>query len=343
MTDFTDESSSNAVPGSIPEGDGPDVSVVVPVRNREDLLPGLLGALDRQTLDGRRFEVIIVDDCSVDRTKAIVQAWVDSDPLRRHLVVSEGKGPGHARNRGLSLSTAEWIAFTDSDTLPEPDWLEAGLRSVERLGAVAVEGSVEPWPPDAIGPQTHQVINTTGGLYMTANMIYRREVLDELGGFDERFYQPFLEDSDLAFRLMDSGYDIPFAPEVRVRHHVIQPSFSSIFRSTRHQRWLSLFAVKHPDRYWTQLRPAVRPLSSVDVDVILALFSILALSRTRGPGRAVLFAVAAHGFKSGLASNGVFHGPLDQSGSRAVLALGLPVARAFWWLEGCIHFRKFVW
>jgi glycosyltransferase involved in cell wall biosynthesis len=279
--DRPNEISWSAVPVSIGDGIGPDVSVVVPVRNREAVLGGLLGALDRQTLDRGRFEVIIVDDYSVDRTRAIAQAWVDSDPSRRHLVVSEGKGPAHARNRGLSLATAEWIAFTDSDTLPEPNWLEAGLRSVERLGAVAVEGAVEPWPPEAIGPQTHQVINATGGLYMTANMIYRREVLDEVGGFDERFYEPFLEDSDLAFRVMDSGHDIPFAPEVRVRHHVFQPSFRNVFRSTRHQRWLSLFAAKHPDRYWTQLRPAVRPLSSVDVDVILGLLSTLALAKTR--------------------------------------------------------------
>jgi len=328
---------------SIGDGIGPDVSVVVPVRDREALLQGLLGALDRQTLDRARFEVIIVDDYSVDRTRAIAQAWVDSDPSRRTLVVSEGKGPGHARNRGLSVATAEWIAFTDSDTLPEPDWLEAGLRSVERLGAVAVEGAVEPWPPEAIGPQTHQVMNTTGGLYMTANMIYRRDVLDEVGGFDERFYEPFLEDSDLAFRVMDSGYDIPFAPEVRVRHHVRQPSFSDVLRSTRHQRWLSLFATKHPDRYWTHLRPAVRPLSSVDIDVILGLLSTVALAKTRGPGRAVLFAIAANGLKRGLASNGVFHGPREEAGSRAALAVGLPVARAFWWVEGCIRFRKLVW
>jgi glycosyltransferase involved in cell wall biosynthesis len=324
-------------------GVGPDIAVVVPVRNREALLGGLLRALDRQTLARERFEVIIVDDYSVDRTREVARAWADSDPSRRHLVVSEGKGPGHARNRGLSLATARWIAFTDSDTLPEPDWLEAGLRTVERLGAVALEGAVEPWPPEAIGPQTHQVINRTGGLYMTANMIYGREVLDEVGGFDERFYEPFLEDSDLAFRVMDSGHDIPFAPEVRVLHHVRQSSFGDVLRSTRHQRWLSLFAAKHPDRYWTDLRPAVRPLSSIDIDVILGLVSTVALTKTRGPGRAVLFVVAANGLKRGLASNGVFHATRDQVASRVALAFGLPVARAFWWLEGCIRFRNLMW
>ena len=109
---------------------------------------------------------------------------------------------------------------------------------------------MEPWPTEAIGPHTHQIVNRGGGLYMTANMIYRRDLLEDLGGFDERFRE-FLEDSDLAFRVMDAGHEIPFAPEVRVRHHVRSPGFGAILRSTRHQRWISLFAAKHPDRYWT--------------------------------------------------------------------------------------------
>ncbi len=329
----------------LPSGDksAPEIAVIVPVRNREALLPGLLAALDQQTLERPRFEVIIADDSSVDRTREIARAWVDSDPSRLRLVVSEGRGPGHARNRGLRLATAEWIAFTDSDTLPEPDWLEAALRGVERLGAVAIEGAVEPWPPESIGPRTHQVINRTGGLYMTANMIYRRDLLEELGGFDERFTEPFLEDSDLAFRVMDSGHEIPFASEVRVRHHVRSSGLRDILKSTRRQRWLSLLARKHPDRYWTQLRPAVRPLSSVDVDVMVALLSAAALVKTKGPGRAVLLAVAANGLRRGCGSHGVFRASRGEAAKRAALAVGLPIGRTLWWLEGCIRFRKVIW
>jgi GT2 family glycosyltransferase len=242
----------------------------------------------------------------------------------------------------LRAATGEWIAFTDSDTLPEPDWLEAGLRSIQRLGGVAVEGAVEPWPPDAIGPRTHQVVNRTGGLYMTANMMYRRDLLERLGGFDERFLE-FLEDSDLAFRVMDSGFEIPFAPEVRVRHHIRSPSLADTLKSTRHQRWLSLFARKHPDRYWSQLRPAVRPLSSVDVDVMLGLLSIAAVSKTKGPGRAVLLAVAANGLRRGFGSHEVFRASRGEAAARAALAVGMPIGRTLWWLEGCIRFRKAIW
>ena len=177
---------------------------------------------------------------------------------------------------------------------------------------------------------------------MTANMIYRRDLLKRLGGFDERFRE-FLEDSDLAFRVMDAGYEIPFAPEVRVRHHVRSLGVRDSLRSTRHQRWLSLFASKHPDRYWTHLRPAVRPLSSVDVDVILGLLSTAALVKTKGPGRAVLLAVAANGLKRGFGSREVFRAQRGEIASRAALAVGLPIGRTLWWLEGCIRFRKLVW
>jgi glycosyltransferase involved in cell wall biosynthesis len=321
----------------------PDVSVVVPVRDRANLVPTLLAALDAQELPSDRFEVLVVDDGSRDSTPEIVEAWARRDPGRRALIRGEGRGPGYARNLGVRQSRARWIAFTDSDTAPDANWLARGIEAAERLKAVALEGAVEPWPPEAIGPHTHQVANSRGGLYMTANMLYRRELLDRLGGFDERFSSEFLEDSDLAFRVMEAGYEIPFVPEFRVRHHVHSPGVLDLLRSTRHQRWLALFAVKHPDRYWRDLRPAVRPLSSVDVDVLLGLLAMAASGRSRGVSRAVLLVLAANGLKRGFGAHQVFRARGREVGSRAALAVGLPMGRALWWIEGCIRFRKFVW
>jgi glycosyltransferase involved in cell wall biosynthesis len=303
----------------------------------------LLRALDAQTLPRERFEVVVVDDGSRDETASIAETWAAEDCARRRLIRGAGNGPGSARNLGIRSSRGAWIAFTDSDTMPAPEWLERALAALRRHGAVALEGAVEPWPPESIGPRTHQVVNRNGGLYMTANMIYRRDLLEELGGFDERFTEPFLEDSDLAFRVMDSGHEIPFASDVRVRHHVRSSGLRDTLKSTRHQRWLSLLARKHPDRYWTQLRPAVRPLSSVDVDVMVGLLSAAALVKTKGPGRAVLLAVAANGLRRGFGSHGVFRASRGEAAKRAALAVGLPIGRTLWWLEGCIRFRKVIW
>src|SRR5436309_2359497 len=117
----------------------PDISVVAPARNSEKFLPALCRALESQTLHPERFEVVIVDDGSTDRTSTIFTAWASGDSRRRRLLSANGNGPAHARNLGIRAARGEWIAFTDSDTIPDPDWLEAGLAAVQRLGVNAVE------------------------------------------------------------------------------------------------------------------------------------------------------------------------------------------------------------
>jgi GT2 family glycosyltransferase len=322
---------------------GPQISVVVPVRNREDCLGDLFRELEGQTLPGEQFEVVIVDDASTDGTRDLAASWVAEAPARRRLIDGRGEGPASARNLGIAQAEAEWIAFTDSDTMPEADWLASGLDAVERHGVRALEGAVVPWPPEAVGTYTHQIDSGAGGRFMTANMIYHRDVLELVGGFDERFRAPFLEDSDLAFRVLDAGYEIPYAPEVRVRHRVERLSLTDALRSAQKLRWTALFAGKHPERYRTQLRPFVRPLSAIDVDVLLGLLAATAAPRTRGLPRLALALVAANGIRRGLVSAQAFSAPVGEMPTRATLGLSLPPTKAFWWLEGCIRFKRTVW
>jgi glycosyltransferase involved in cell wall biosynthesis len=322
-----------------------EITVVVPVRNRAETVPHLLQALDAQTLPHDRFEVVVVDDGSRDSTPEVLGTWVAQQPHRRTLVRGTGNGPAYARNLGIQRAQGQWVAFTDSDTTPEPGWLEAALAAVEREGTEAVEGAVEPWPQDAAGGFARRISSDGGGRFMTANMIYSKSLLDRLGGFDERFAQPqpFLEDSDLAFRAIRSGASIPFAPEVRVRHEVTRPGPLEILASTRHVRWIPLFAAKHGDAYWTGLRPVVRPLTSVDIDVLSGLMCLAASTRARGLPRAALVLCGANGVRRGLGDGRLAGAQRHEVPARVGLSLALPVARAFWWIEGCVRFRKVVW
>src|SRR5205814_4859141 len=132
------------------------------------------------------------------------------------------RGPAAARNVGLTAARGRYVAFTDADTLPRPNWLEVGLERLRKEGVFAVEGAVEMTPSDQPMRHSHAVINETGGRYMTANMFYDREVLLGVGGFEEAFREQFLEDSDLAFRVMDAGYEIPFEAGAVVGHREIE-------------------------------------------------------------------------------------------------------------------------
>ncbi len=310
----------------------PLLSVVVPVRNGAPYLRDLFAALDAQTLAPERYEVVVVDNNSDDATPALLRLWESQAPNRRVLQAT-GTGPAHARNVGAAAARGEWIAFTDADTEPEPEWLETLARVAQANGAVALEGAVVAWPAEAVGPYTHQISNENGGKFVTANMAYRRELFERLGGFDESFEQAFLEDSDLAFRALDAGVEIPFVADARVRHRVIAMSSRATLRSARRVRWLPLFARKHPYRYREQLRTHVRALSPVDARVVAGVTAAALLPATRGVVRLALAAVALDGVRVGVGRG--------RSTGSVLLSFALPLGQAFWWVEGQLrHGRR---
>jgi glycosyltransferase involved in cell wall biosynthesis len=188
----------------------PLVSVVVPTRNRAALLSRLLRALAAQ--DYPRYEVVVVDDASTDATREVLAQW--KGPLRRVVRLQQPRGSYAARNAGWREAQGEIIAFTDDDCLPSSGWLSA---LVEGMGpeTPGVQG-VTLAEPGEITPFTHQIQQTEPGApYRTCNIAYRRQVLEEQGGFDESYR--WYADNILGLRVRRHG-DIAFAPGAVVRH-----------------------------------------------------------------------------------------------------------------------------
>jgi glycosyltransferase involved in cell wall biosynthesis len=312
------------------------------VRNGERHIAALLQALDDQTLSSDLFEVLVVDDGSTDKTPELVQDWAETNRDRRVLIRSHRAGRSNARNLGIQRARGEWIAFTDSDTMPNPTWLEAAREATETPGIKAIEGAIEPvFEEDGAPPQTHHyVVNRSGGYYMTANMVYRRDLLDRVGGFDAQF--DAIEDWDLAARVMELGYEIPFVPNVIVRHPVYRRTALGTLRETRRVRWSALAVARHRKLYRSH-RQQLRPLTHVEIDALLGLFGLVMASRARGGSRIALAILASNGIRRALGSGKVIEGPRRQIPLRLGLSLAYPAAKALWWLEGCARFRTFYW
>lgn len=188
----------------------PSFDIVIPTIGRPSLSV-LLEALQngRGPLPRRIF---IVDDRK-DATFPLLpeRPW---SQLKNCIEVLKGKGagPAAARNTGWRASTAKWVVFLDDDVIPEPDWAYRLLEDLSRLnpGVAGSQGRLRVPLPQHRRP-TDWERNVSGletANWTTADIAYRRSVLDKVGGFDERFPRAYREDADLSLRITGAGYGI---------------------------------------------------------------------------------------------------------------------------------------
>lgn len=194
--------------------DPPIISVVIPTCHRNDLLAKCLDCLAPgvQTLPPKQYEVIVTDDGSHSTAEQIVR---ECYPWARWL---EGphKGPAANRNNGASHAQGEWLVFTDDDCLPKPEWLAAYIAEIVP-GTKVYEGKTT-CEQGIRSPMEQAPVNLSGGWLWSCNMMLQREVFQELGGFDETFPQPHLEDVDLRERIKQAKHTFFFVEKAVVDH-----------------------------------------------------------------------------------------------------------------------------
>jgi histidinol-phosphate phosphatase family protein len=189
----------------------PRFDLVVPTVGR-DSLARLLAALAAAAgpLPGR---LLLVDDRRGDRAGPLLRA-APPPRLAGRLSVVRGRaaGPAAARNLGWRRAEAPWVGFLDDDVEPGPTWLAdlaadlaglppkvAGSQGRLRVPLPAARRPTD-WERNVHGLETAR--------WATADMAYRRAVLAEVGGFDERFPRAYREDADLALRVLGAGHRI---------------------------------------------------------------------------------------------------------------------------------------
>lgn len=229
------------------------VSIVIPTRNRGRSVVRLLDLLHKELRGEPLFSVHIIDDASDPSHASQVKGACDRLHVD-YVRLPGSRGPAHARNIGIARGTGEWVAFLDDDVLIGRGWRAALLHACKAVSAdtAGIEGAVAPL---GNGVWDAEVANKNGGLYLTANCVYRRSILNRAGGFDDRFRGPFAEDIDLALRVKRWG-DIPFRPEIRVWHSPRAIDSLRYIRSARARMRLLLESEhllyrKHPARYHT--------------------------------------------------------------------------------------------
>lgn len=213
----------------------PRVCVVVSAYNRSDLLPGLIQALQDQTVED--FEAVLVDNGSADDTGARLRELTATDPRFRVLAVEDNRGPARARNLGWRTATAPLVAFTDDDCQPDPDWLAELVAAAD--DADIVQGRTLPAAQPANSrpgwfDRTQRIERWTGR-FQTCNLLVARAVLDRHGGFAENFRIAMGEDTDFGLRAVANGATTAYTDAAIVYHHVWPSGFREFLEQRR--RW----------------------------------------------------------------------------------------------------------
>ena len=183
----------------------PTWSVVVPTVGRPSLAV-LLRSLAEQR--HRPARVVLVDDRAEPSGPLDTSAWPDAVVLR-----GGGRGPAAARNRGWRQTDTEWVVVLDDDVVLPDNWSQALLTDLPgdapddlRTAAVAAHIRV-PLPTDRRPTDWERsTVGLEQAFWATADMALRREALESVGGFDERFPRAYREDADLAARLRSRGW-----------------------------------------------------------------------------------------------------------------------------------------
>ena len=198
---------------------GPRVSVVVPHYHDLEGLHRCLKALEDQTFPRDRFEIIVADNGSPEGETAVAEVIAG----RARLVTVAERGAGPARNGGVGRARGAVLAFTDSDCIPAPGWLSAGVAALERhdfVGgrmAVLVSDARRPTPTEAfelVFAFDNETYVTRKGFTVSANLFCSRDVFDRVGGFRNGV----AEDLDWCLRARAAGFSLGYAAEAVVGH-----------------------------------------------------------------------------------------------------------------------------
>ncbi len=260
---------------------GPYLSLIIPYHNNPESLGRLLASLSKSK-HAPTFEVIVIDDGSSIKLQI---------PNLKMITLPKNRGPAVARNRGVKAARGKFVVFLDSDVQVFPDTL-ANIAKVfkEDPDVVALTGVwVKEQRSRAFFPNFKALrdwsywINERDKsgyyfLFSTRIAAIKKSVFMRLGGFDETYPAPLVEDIELTYRIA-RRYAIIFAPDVRVHHEFegFWPIAKKYF--LRAYYWTRLYGQRKKfDPVATTWQEAVTTLSGVGVAGLGVFLSVRYLS-----------------------------------------------------------------
>jgi glycosyltransferase involved in cell wall biosynthesis len=222
----------------------PFVSVIIPVLNDFKRLKICLKALEQQTYPQELYEVIVVDNGSIENIELLIEKYP------RALLTYESKlGSYSARNHGIAISSGEILAFTDSDCLPTDTWIENGVKallSLPNYGLIA--GKIEFFFKRFNAPTAIEVFDSITNLQQkkyvkeyhfgaTANLFTYKQLFEEVGYFNSDLQSG--GDAEWGGRVFSHSYVVSYSEDCCVFHparNSLKQLIKKVIRQTKGSR-----------------------------------------------------------------------------------------------------------
>lgn len=232
----------------------PTVSVIVPIYNGEQDLPGLLDCLMEQSYPADRVEYLLVDNGSSDRTPQLLSAatatFTNQNLTLKILNERDIQSAYAARNTGIRAATGDFLAFTDADCYPQPNWLTHLIQPFEDATIGLVAGEIIAFPGTTllesyadrkhIMSQQDTLAHKFCPYGQTANLGIRKKALEAVG-----LFRPYLTtggDADICWRVQrESDWKIHYAPKATIQHRhrqTLKDLHSQWYRYGKSNRYL---------------------------------------------------------------------------------------------------------
>jgi GT2 family glycosyltransferase len=198
------------------------ISVIVPVYNGGNFFERCLGAL--RLAEPKPDQIIVIDDGSTDNSACVARE------MGFDVISTAGRtGSANARNLGVRNSIGEVLLFVDADCSIKPDVIGRVRSLIETHPKIdAFVGSYDDSPTaksllsqykNLLHHYTHQTSSPEGNTFWGACGVIRREVFEQLGGFDSAYSKASIEDIELGYRLRAADKKIRMCPELQITHH----------------------------------------------------------------------------------------------------------------------------
>ncbi|MEM6751430.1 MAG: glycosyltransferase [Cyanobacteria bacterium P01_C01_bin.38] len=197
------------------------VSVIIPVHNGGDSFRQCLSSLEKSTISPS--EIIVVSDADTDGSWLVAQEF-GAKVIRMPV----NGGPAKARNLGASVATSDILYFVDADVVVSSRAIaqvKKGFENDSKLAALIGSYDDEPGASNFLSQYknlfhhyNHQIASEEAFTFWGACGAIRREVFLSLGGFDESYKRPSIEDIELGYRIRGAGYKIRLWKDLQVKH-----------------------------------------------------------------------------------------------------------------------------